>query len=112
MKRSPIRPVSKKQAKINRTQSQIKDDMLGEQYDTVGFNFCQTCGRTLPAYLLEASHIIAKSRGGETIPENIVLEGTALGCGCHPRFEKRIEDRPHDSIAYQKYLAQMGKNEL
>lgn len=106
MKQTPLRKVSKKQGKINRTQSEIKAEIIKEQRKVLGYTFCQTCLRSLSVWQLEASHVIAKSNGGATSEANIVLEGNAFGCGCHPLYEKRPEARPVGSIGYQKWMAQ------
>jgi hypothetical protein len=109
MKRSPINKVSKKQAVINRTQKEIRDDFLKEQIELFGFNFCQTCMRTFQPYQLDASHIIAKSRLGETTRENLVLECNVFGGGCHQKYEKNPESRHVNTVGYQKFLNMMGK---
>ena len=104
MKRTPLRKVSKKQAAKNRAQAEIRNEFLKEQIELFGYNFCQTCMRTFNPSQLDASHIIAKSRLGETSRENMVLECNAFGAGCHEKYEKNPEIRPIGTVGYQKYL--------
>jgi hypothetical protein len=111
MKRSPIKQVSSKQVAELAERRRVKQLLIDEQLETVGYTHCQTCGRTIyrigPGYL-ELAHIKAQSgmRGGKTELGNCILEGGGFTCGCSSRFEKRPEDRPVESIGYKKWRLQ------
>ena len=66
----------------------LKNQLLDEQLEEFGYNFCMTCGRS--GLWLSLSHVIPVSRGGETSKDNCILEDIF----CHQRFEKKPEERP------------------
>lgn len=109
MKRSPIKQVSTKQVAELAERRKLKQLLIDEQLETVGYTHCQTCGRTIyrvqPGYL-ELAHIVALSRGGKTELGNVVLEGGGFVCGCSSKYEKKPEDRPVESIGYKKWRLQ------
>ncbi len=74
MKRSPIKKISKKQAKNNTLEAKIKRELMEKQIMEYGYNFCQCgCGRNPDIRGVQLSHEIPKSRGGKTDMENCIL---------------------------------------
>ena len=80
-----IRAVSKKMAAELRVHTALKEELLEECDHT-----CMTCGNLrLDWRGLSLSHIIAKSRGGETTPVNCLIECYR----CHEEYDKHPERR-------------------
>ena len=97
MKKSYLKPVSKKQVKEWERRRKLKAELIRELGAV-----CMTCG-TYPTFPpISLSHIIALSRMGKTSRSNVVLECSK----CHQAYEKKPETRPVDSIGYKLWLAQ------
>ncbi len=85
MKQTPLRPVSKKQAKELALRAALKRELLYE-----GDHTCMTCNNLrLDFRGLSLSHIIPLGRGGKTTRENCLIECYP----CHEEYEKRPEAR-------------------
>lgn len=82
VKRSPIRPRSKKQAAKARRWMQIKAEKQRAQLDDKGFTYCERCG--FPTEWLELHHIEYAGRGGEWTEDNALLLCAGPG-SCHDR---------------------------
>ena len=86
MKQTPLRRVSKKQAKELAVRAALKRELL-EECD----HSCMTCNNLrLDFRGLSLSHVVALGSGGKTTRENCLIE-------CYPdheSFEKHHERRP------------------
>ncbi len=89
-KRSPLKQVSKKQAKELALRTKLKKELLEEQVAEHGYQFCMTCNNlNLDWRGLSLSHKVPLSRGGKTDRENCIIE-------CYPdhdKYEKKPELR-------------------
>lgn len=85
IRRSPIRKVSKKQAARTRNLAKIKRDWIKAEFEREGLARCQgPCRRPIydpqdAALLLDAHHIVLRSRGGTDAPLNLRM----LCRSCH-----------------------------
>jgi 5-methylcytosine-specific restriction endonuclease McrA len=97
LKKSYIKPISKKQSVELARRRELKADLIRERGA-----ICMTCGQRPSFPPISLSHIIPLSRGGKTDRNNCILEDES----CHSKYEKKPETRPVDSIGYKLWVAQ------
>lgn len=78
--KKPMNKVSKKQAKINREDALLKEQIIIQMIEDKGHTYCQLCGKRTPQSRLQLIHLKGKGRGGsKTDPKN-----KKVGClDCH-----------------------------
>lgn len=83
MKRTPLRKVSSKQAARNRLLAKLRAELLAEQVEERGYNWCVLCGYCFRPDQLEMDHIEQRAFCGSDERENVRLVCTNYGKGCH-----------------------------
>ena len=93
IRRVPINRISTKQKTELALRTKLKKDLMDEQVEERGYNFCQTCDTNGDFRGLSLSHVIALSRGGKTNRDNCIIECYP----CHEKYEKKPELRETDN---------------